>query len=211
MIAKKLLLSASVVAASFTLAGPASGTSNPLLGTIQPVGFNFCPRGWANADGQLLAISSNNALFSLFGTMYGGDGRTTFGLPDLRGRVPIHAGTGPGLSPRTQGQKSGTERETLVSSQMPNHTHRAAIKTVNQPPNSKSPAGAAFTVQARDAYHSGTDPNPYPSTPGNPARFMNAETMYVEPTGGGQAHNNMQPYLVMKTCVALTGIYPSRN
>lgn len=208
---KNLLLSVSVVAASLSMAAPAQATSNPLLGTIQPVGFNFCPRGWAAADGQLLAISSNSALFSLFGTIYGGDGRTTFALPDLRGRVPIHEGNGPGLTNRPQGQRGGLENETLTVNQIPNHTHRAAIKTVVEPANTPSPVGAAFTRQAQNAYHTGTDPNPFPSTPGNPARFMNPENIYVEPTGGGQSHNNMQPYLVVNYCVALQGVFPSRN
>ncbi len=208
---KKLLLSATLFISSLGVASPAFADAEPFVGDIMTVGFNFCPRGWAEANGSLLAISSNTALFSLYGTFYGGDGRTTFGLPDFRGRAPVHAGNGSGLTNRPIGQKSGTETVTLSTSQMPNHTHRAAIKTVAEPPNSPSPAGAAFPVYQGNGYVRGTDPNPYPSTPGNPARFMNPETMYVEPTGGGLAHNNMQPYLVMKTCVALTGVYPSRN
>jgi microcystin-dependent protein len=208
---KHLLLSASVVAAGLSMSTPAHSSADPLLGQIQAVGFNFCPRGWAAADGQLLAISSNSALFSLFGTIYGGDGRTTFALPDLRGRVPIHEGQGPGLTNRPQGSRSGTENETLIANQIPSHSHRAAIKTVVEPPNTPSPVGAAFTRQARDAYHTGTNPNPFPSTPGNPARFMNPENIYVEPTGGNQAHNNMQPYQVVNYCVATQGVFPSRN
>jgi microcystin-dependent protein len=208
---KKLLLSSVLLAASLSVATPSSADVNPFIGDIMTVGFNFCPRGWAEADGQLLPISSNTALFSLYGTFYGGDGRTTFGLPDFRGRAPVHTGNGPGLSPRVIGSKAGSETVTLLQSQIPNHTHRAAIKTVNEAPNTPSPVGAAFPVYRGNAFHTGTDPNPFPSTPGNPARFMNPENIYVEPTGGTQSHNNMQPYLVMKTCIALVGVYPSRD
>ena len=95
---------------------------DPFIGLIVMFGGNFAPRGWALCDGQLLSISSNSALFSILGTTYGGDGRTTFGLPDLRGRVPMHPGTGPGLSPRTLGQKSGTETVQLTTAQLPPHT-----------------------------------------------------------------------------------------
>ena len=97
--------------------------SEPFLAEIRIVAFNFAPRGWATCDGQLLPISQNQALFSLVGTMYGGDGRTTFGVPDLRGRVPIHRGTGPGLTPRTQGQSGGSETNVLNVNQLPAHSH----------------------------------------------------------------------------------------
>ena len=104
----KLKLIAAGAAAFMAISSqPASAGNNPFIGEIMMVGYNFCPRGWANADGQLLPIAQNTALFSLYGTMYGGDGRTTFGLPDLRGRVPMHVGNGPGLHPKRQGNKSG--------------------------------------------------------------------------------------------------------
>ncbi|MEQ9567295.1 MAG: tail fiber protein, partial [Pseudomonadales bacterium] len=97
--------------------------SEPFVGEIRMFAGNFAPRGWAYCDGQLLAVSQNDALFSLLGTIYGGDGRTTFGLPDMRGRIPLHAGTGPGLSPRRLGSKSGSEKETLTVNQLASHSH----------------------------------------------------------------------------------------
>lgn len=174
---------------------------DPLLGDIMPVAFNFCPRGWANADGQLLAINSNQSLYSLYGTMYGGDGRTTFALPDLRSRTPIHNGS-TGGSIFAQGARSGTEWTFMSSVNMPNHTHRAGIKTLSGKPNTNTPLGASFSVRDENAYREGNDPS---------QRYMNLSTVAVENIGGGQAQNNMQPYLVIRYCVATTGTFPSRN
>lgn len=155
----------------------------PFIGEIRMFGFNFCPRGWTGADGQLLAISSNTALFSLYGTIYGGDGRTTFGLPDLRGRVPMHAGSGPGLSTYAQGQKGGVEGVTLTTAQMPAHNHTYVMLT-----------------------------NGMGNTDGIPQRAGGGEqNIATSDTGGGQSHENRQPYLVIRYCVALTGTFPSRN
>ena len=157
------------------------------------VGFTFCPQGWAEANGQLLPISQNTALFSLFGTTYGGDGMTTFALPDLRGRVPIHAGAGPGLTPRNLGSRSGTEAVTLSESQMPSHTHTVNAYSVEG--DSAAPTG---NIPAK----SGAGDPDYSSSA--PDTTMNAGT--VSNTGGGQSHDNMPPFLTIRFCVALQGL-----
>ena len=164
------------------------------------VGFNFCPRGWTEADGKLLPIAQWSALFSLYGTMYGGDGRTTFGVPDFRGRVAISTGTGPGLTPRQQGQKSGSETNTLTVNQMPNHNH--GINTTETTPNTHDPNGSIFATFAAPN-------NIY--TNNNPAINHQMAQNAVTKTGGSQPVNNMQPFQVINFCVALEGVYPSRN
>ncbi len=173
--------------------------SEPFVGEIRMFGGNFAPRGWAFCDGQLLAVSQNDALFSLFGTIYGGDGRTTFGLPDLRGRIPIHAGTGPGLSNRRLGAKSGKETETITVDELPNHNH--TISGNNASGNSAVPTGHF----ARDA----TANNLYVTA-------LSATTSTMHPNmltgnGGSRTHNNLMPFLCVNFIVALFGIYPSRN
>ena len=181
----------------------AAHAQEAMLGEIKMVGFNFCPRGYAALDGQLLAISSNQALFSLLGTMYGGDGRTTFGLPDMRGRFPMHRGNGPGLTPRTQGAKFGLENVTLTTNNLPNHTHSAAVQTANGQANTFEPRGSAFGIGlANDAYVSGVAPA---------GRFMHRDTVVLQPTGGSQSFNVMNPTQVVNFCIALQGIFPSRN
>jgi len=189
--------------------------SEPFIGQIHMFGFNFPPRGWAKCDGALLSIAQNTALFALLGTTYGGDGRTTFGLPDLRGRVPIHQGTGPGLSPRSQGSKSGLEQTVLTESNLPSHTHTAESTSASTA-HVVTPAGnsndAANNFWADDA---GVSSGTYHSGPANAA--MNSEsvttvtTTTLEATGNGTPHNNMQPFLTVNFCIALTGIFPSRN
>lgn len=160
---------------------------------------NFAPRAWAFCDGQLLAVSSNDALFSLLGTIYGGDGRTTFGLPDLRGRIPIHAGSGPGLSPRKLGAKSGVEKASINANQLPSHSHNVQA------------AGAAGDSQlATDrTFAQGETQQPiYRSD--SPSATMHA-SMIQNHTGGGQGHNNLMPTLCIHFIIALVGIYPSRH
>lgn len=170
--------------------------SEPFLGEIRIVGFNFAPRGWALCNGQLLAISQNSALFSLLGVTYGGNGQTTFALPDLRGRAPLHYGQGPGLSDRTPGERSGTETVSLISSQMPLHNHPVTASTESA--TAKSPAGAVPAFTSAPAYV----PAPIDTT---------MAPQMVGPAGGGQPHENMQPYLVVNFVIALVGIFPSRN
>jgi microcystin-dependent protein len=161
----------------------------PFIGEIRMVGFTFCPQGWAEADGQILAIAQNTTLFALFGTTYGGDGTTTFALPDLRGRVPIHVGNG--------GSQGGTEAVTLSESQMPSHTH--TINAYSLEGDSAVPTG---NLPAKSGIG---DPDYSSETPDT---TMDADT--VSSTGGGGSHDNMPPFLTIRFCVAMTGIFPSR-
>jgi microcystin-dependent protein len=158
---------------------------------------NFAPRGWAFCDGQLLAVSQNDALFSLLGTIYGGDGRTTFGLPDLRGRIPIHAGTGPGLSERRLGSKSGTERETVTVGQLPTHSHTFQASTAAG--NQSDPSGATLASSPNVRIYRDVAPS------------VNMATSSLLATGGSQPHDNMAPYLCVHYIIALYGVYPSRQ
>jgi microcystin-dependent protein len=178
--------------------------SEPFLGEIQIVGFNFPPKGWAQCDGQLLSIAQNNALFALLGTTFGGDGRTTFGLPDLRGRTPINSGdnsAGPGLPAYPQGQKGGAETVTLTTAQIPSHTHTARASDTEA--DSSDPAGHILAE--------------VPSAFGGAFLYHDAANLgtlhsgSITNTGGSQPHNNMQPYQVVNFIIALTGIFPSRN
>lgn len=173
--------------------------SEPFLGEIKLVGFNFAPRGWAFCNGQLLSISQNTALFSLLGTTYGGNGQTTFALPDFRGRAPLHMGQGPGLANRTQGEKSGAEQVTLAINQMPSHTHTPRCNTGQA--NKQSPVGAVNAVE----------PTGQTAMYSNVAPDANMNAGAIANTGGGQPHSNMQPYLVANFIIALEGIFPSRN
>jgi microcystin-dependent protein len=182
--------------------------SEPFVGQIMMVGFNFAPRGWAFCDGQMLPISQNQALFSLLGTTYGGDGRTTFALPDLRGRVAIHQGSGPGLTTRRIGEKAGAERVTLTASTMPVHGHSAQgqmkMKATNSDAQTDEPAGKVLAKATRgDVY-------------GDPANLTDMASQSVSVTvddnaGAGQPHENMQPYQVVNFIIALQGLYPSRQ
>lgn len=171
----------------------------PFVGQIQAFGFNFAPRGWAFCDGQMMSISQNTALFSLLGTVYGGDGRTTFGLPDLRGRVSLHQGTGPGLSHYNIGQRGGVESVTLTQAQMPAHNH--AVQCVSSNGNVASPVGALPAAEVA----AGADIWSNAAANGQMAATM------IASAGGSQPHSNIQPYLVLNWCIALQGLYPSRN
>lgn len=171
--------------------------TEPFVGEIRMFAGSFAPRGWAFCDGQLLAVSQNDALFSLLGTIYGGDGRTTFGLPDMRGRVPIHAGSGPGLSPRRLGAKSGSENETLTTNQLPTHTH--AAKGTNEAGDSTDPAGRLPA--------SSTGIDLYVST----APTVDFNAAAVPSVGGSRSHSNLMPFLCINFIIALFGIYPSRT
>ena len=170
--------------------------SEPFIGEIRMFGFNFPPRGWALCNGQLLSIAQNSALFSLLGTFYGGDGQSTFALPNLQSRVAIHTGQGTGLSPYALGQAGGTENVTLIAQQMPAHSHsvdaNAAAATYARP------AGSVLARTTADIYAAAPD-----------GTTMNAGM--IAASGGGQPHPNIQPYLVLNFCIALQGIYPSRN
>jgi len=170
--------------------------SQPFLGQIIMVGFNFPPRGWAFCDGQILPINQNQALFSILGTTYGGDGQTTFALPDLRGRTPLHAGSGAGLTPRQIGQRAGEQTHTLSVQEIPAHTHTAQGSS-----QSAQLTSAANAVWANSGGASG-----FSSTHDGVM-----DTSAVSSAGGSQAHENMQPFLTVSFVIALQGIFPSRN
>ena len=176
---------------------------DPFLGQIMLFGGNFAPRGWAFCEGQLLPINSNQALFSILGTTYGGDGRTTFGLPDLRGRVAIHPGRGPGLSDKRLGQKGGAEEHTLRANEIPQHDHPAQFRLGQAMADSKDGNGKSLSVNT--GY--GTFTN---QAPDSNKKLANGSVV-VGPAGGNQAHNNMQPYLAVNYIIALQGIFPSRS
>jgi microcystin-dependent protein len=181
--------------------------SEPFLGEIRMVGFNFAPRGWAFCQGQLLPIAQNSALFSLLGTMYGGNGTTTFALPDLRGRSPVGMGNGPGLTPITQGELSGTENVSILSTQMPAHTHAVALQvagTASNPVNTPSTTNNVLGASG--------------GGPGNATIWSDALTDPVpmlasqsEIAGGSQPVAIRNPFLGTNFIIALEGIFPSRN
>ena len=195
--------------ASLVSGGAANAQATPYLGTVMWTGATYCPRGWAEANGQLLAISQNDALFSLIGTTYGGDGVSTFGLPDLRGRVAIHTGQGPGLSSRILGQTIGTETTTLAATQLPVHSHGATTQYVMRAAagNGATPAPAGANLA------DGRTSRIFTNAPSNVEMDASAlsATTSVSNAGGNQPVSNMQPYLVVKACIALEGIYPSRS
>lgn len=170
----------------------------PFIASIILFGGNFAPRGWAFCQGQILSIAQNTALFSLLGTTYGGNGQTTFALPDLRGRVPIHPGQGPGLSSYSLGQMGGTETTTLLSTNIPAHTH--ALNAVSETGDKPTPQGnfLAATGALDPEYRSTGTVVPMASTA-------------IGISGNSQPFNNIQPYLALNYIIALEGIYPSRN
>jgi len=172
----------------------------PFLGEIIMFGGNFAPRGWALCDGQLLPIAQNTALFSILGTTYGGDGRTTFGLPELRGRAPIHAGHGPGLSDVRLGQKGGLETVTLTQAQMPAHNHSAITQAAANPGRgtvTTTPTGAYLAEGG--SYAPSKDVQ------------MATDGITVGNTGNSAAHENRPPYQAVNYIIALQGTFPSRN
>ncbi len=197
---------------------------DPLLGSISMFGGNFAPRGWALCNGQLLPIAQNTALFSLLGTTYGGDGRTTFALPDLRGRAPISSGHGPGLSQRNLGSRSGEEYHTLTTLEMPSHNHLTSnTTTTDQHVLLSTETAVNETPQAGDIpaianFTSGIATNTVRSFgPQTSGKTVNGQTLSgnaglsILNNGGNQAHNNMQPYLTINYIIALVGVFPSRS
>ena len=175
----------------------ARASSEPFIGELMLTGSNFCPQGWTMAAGQILPIAQNTALFSLLGTYYGGNGVTTFALPDLRGRTAIGIGQGPGLTDRTIGEMGGTETVTLTQQEMPAHTHAANASTLAG--NTANPAGALPARTLRTLLYRG----------GAPADTTMAPDA-IGYAGGNQPHANMPPYVAMTWCIALQGIFPSR-
>jgi microcystin-dependent protein len=171
--------------------------ADPFVGEIRTFGFNFPPTGWAQCNGQLLPISQNTALFALLGTYYGGDGRSTFALPNLQGASPMNQGQGPGSSDRVIGETGGAEYFTLIQSEMPAHTH--LVSGSGRP---------ATENDANNFYWGAAVANMYSPT-ANPPQQMAFETLV--PAGGNMPHNNMQPYLVLNFCIALQGVFPPRG
>ncbi len=169
------------------------------VGEIRLFAGNFAPKGWAFCNGQLMSITQHTALYSIFGTIYGGDGRTTFALPDLRGRAPMHQGAGPGLTPRTIGHAGGTSTVTLLENQIPAHQHIPECQTDEE---QADPTGAIWADRQSGRFSSVYNSSS-PNTPMNPQA--------IQPAGGSQPHNNMQPYLGLNFIVALQGIFPGRS
>lgn len=177
----------------------------PFIGMIIMFGGNFAPRDWAFCDGNLLSIAQNTALFSILGTTFGGDGRTTFGLPDLRSRGAMHPGNGPGLATKRLGEKSGSETNTLNATQLPIHNHGATSTLTagasSEDATSVSPAGAKVLGNTSDTIYAAQTPDV----------ALGTASTTLNPTGGGQAVNNMQPFQAMNFIIALQGTYPSRS
>jgi microcystin-dependent protein len=178
---------------------------DPFVAEIRVFPFTFAPRGWAFCNGQLLPLSQNTALFSLLGTTYGGNGQTTFGLPDLQGRTAMHPGQGQGLSLRDLGESGGVETVTLLQSEMPIHTH--GLTACDADATDDVPTGL---LPAKGQFDDGTTFGPiggYSATAPNTNMSPSALTL----SGGGQPHANMQPYLTLNYCIALVGVYPPRT
>lgn len=171
--------------------------SSPYIGEIRMFGGNFPPSGWMFCDGQLLPISENDALFTLIGTTYGGDGQSTFALPDLRGRAPIHMGNGPGLGTYSIGEQAGVESVTLTTQQIPSHTHAWMAST--GPGGANSPVNNVI----------GSPPVMKPYRAGTPGDAMSAAT--IQPAGGQQPHENLQPYLTISFIISLFGVFPTQS
>ena len=169
--------------------------SDPFVAEIRMFGFNFAPTGWAQCNGQLMPISQNTALFALLGTYYGGDGKSTFALPNLQGGVPVHSGQGQGLSEYFLGQQGGAEFVTLLESEMPVHSHTYGVTeevgASNNPGNNAPGAGSAIYA--------------------TPANMGQMAPQTLSPAGGSLPHNNMMPYLVVNFCIAMQGVFPPRQ
>ena len=174
--------------------------ADPFIAEIRIFPFNFAPQGWAWCHGQLLPISQNTALFSLLGTTYGGDGRSSFALPDLQGRTAMHPGQGPGLSDRFLGESAGRDTVTLTTSEIPAHTH--TMKANPDFADVQSPSAQRTLARSQNA-------NAYKAPAGQPKTDLSAQAS--APAGGDQPHNNLQPYLTMNFNIALQGVYPSRS
>ena len=171
---------------------------DPFLGQITLVAFNFAPVGWAFCNGQILSIAQNTALFQLIGTIYGGDGQTTFALPNLQSRIPLHQGQSSGTSNYTIGQTGGSEQVTLTSSQIPSHTHQAQCVTGGS--NSKSPVNGIWAQASGDQPYKGSETGSANMAPGA-----------IGPAGGNQPHPNLMAYQALNYIIALEGIFPSRS
>ncbi len=196
---KKLLLSFAIIFGLFSTSALKAQASEPFLGQIAFVPYSFVPKNWAACNGQLLSIAQNSALFSLLGTTYGGNGITTFALPDMRGKVLVHEGQAPGgPTLYTMGQTGGSESVTLTVAQMPAHSH--TVNAVTSEGNQNVPTNSLpADTKGLDKEYSDATAN------------TTMKTTMINPTGGTQAHENRPPYLTLKCIIALQGIYPSQN
>ena len=174
--------------------------ADPFVAEIRIFPFNFAPHGWAWCDGQLMPLSQNTALFSLLGTTYGGDGKSTFALPDLQGRAPMHPGQGPGLSLHDLGETGGSETVTLLESEIPAHTHTLRSSAEDADADNPSPSNPTGGSAGVSLYLSP-----------NPAIASQLSPQALAPAGGDQPHNNLQPYLTFYFNIALQGVFPPRT
>lgn len=198
---RKTLLPAAAMATCLALPAPAHADSDPYIGQLMTFGGTFCPANYLPASGQLLAISEYDTLYALIGTTYGGDGQTTFALPNLNGRMVINRGQGPGLPNYVQGQTSGATSFTLTTANMPSHTHVGTLKAVSAAGNTETP-----TDNSLAAAPSGT--NIYSTNA--PSNNMNAGDVVLSPSGGGQSISHQSPSLALIQCIAIFGIFPQR-
>ena len=173
--------------------------ADPFVAEIRIFPFNFAPKGWAWCDGQLLPLAQNTALFSLVGTTYGGDGKSTFALPNLQGNAPMHWGQGPGLSSHDLGEIGGSDTVTLLESEMPAHSHSVLAQSVPLGGVTRA-AGTTLSRPASGNLYSVNNPRPVQMSP-----------TALQPAGGSQPHNNLQPYLTFYFCIALQGVFPPRG
>ncbi len=205
MLKRTLLVFLTAVAGIIGTPMQATADTDPYVGETMLFGGTFCPRGWAEAAGQLLAIQSNQTLFSVYGTLYGGDGRTTFGLPDLRGRTPIGTGSGPGLKPVRQGQKVGRDNNVTITVQnMPAHNH--LFRGYNQPADKAGPGNKYLATPVQSPEGAGPA-NIY--TTNTPNRLMAKQTLTM--TGDNRPFSVLRPVTALRWCVALQGVYPPRS
>ena len=222
IIVRDAALSVLLVCVTLGTSSTARAQSEPFLGQITYFAYDFCPNGWGEASGQLLPISQNTALFSLIGTYYGGDGRVTFALPDLRGRVPLHSGQGSGLSAIAQGESAGSESESLTFAQMPAHSHTATttvddmaitstLRASAAGATTKSPAGNALAVSKQPTYATSSPAVNMAAGSVNSTVTGTATTTVDETNSGTGKVPVRDPYLGLRACIALQGIYPPRN
>ncbi len=192
----RALVACGAVASMAHTGGAMAGGMDPYIGQMMWVPFNYAPTGWAQCNGQLLSIAQNTALFALLGTTYGGNGTTTFALPDMRGKIMVKDGQGPGLSPYQQGQSGGEASHALTVNEMPTHSHAIAATTAAA--TAASPTGNVHAQAAAGNIYST-----------NPSATVAATAL--TPTGSGQAHNNMMPYATLNCIIATSGLFPSRS